>query len=89
MAHPTDFYIAHRLFRFGRNVAQIIQTAEEWGNLTDGPADKAQLMDSLRNDPSRDQHSLQNLRVWHFQTDVPPRDVTEDIINELGAEAAA
>lgn len=81
MTHPTDFYIAHRLFRFGR----LGQDREEWGNLTDGPADKAQLMDDLRNDPSHDQHSLQNLRVWHFQADVPPRDVTEDIINEFQA----
>jgi hypothetical protein len=82
--HPTDFYVAHRLYRFWR-----LGSVEAWGNLTDGPADKAQLMEGLRNDPSRDMHSLQNLRVWHFQDDVPPRDVTEDIINEFQAMEVA
>ena len=83
-AHPTDFFIAHRLFRFLRR-----GSVEQWGNLTDGPVDKAQLMEDLRNDPSRDQHSLQNLRVWHFQADVDPRDVTEDIIDEFQAMECA
>jgi hypothetical protein len=84
-AHPTDFYIAHRLFRFGR----LGQTVAQWGNLTDGPVDKAQLMEDLRNDPSRNLPSLQNLRVWRFQDDVPPRDVTEDVLDEFFAQEVA
>ena len=83
--HPTDFYTAFRLFHFGR----LGHTVAQWGNLTDGPVDLAQLLDDIRNDPSADRPTLATLKVWHFRDDAPPRDVTEDVLAEAFAEEAA
>ena len=79
--HPTEFYIAHRLFTFGRNG----QTVTEWGSLTDGPADRADVLEAIREDRGVAQLSLQTLRVYHFQADVPARDVTEDVLADAYA----
>lgn len=80
--HPTDFYTAHRLFTFQRQG----KTVTEWGGLTDGPADRAELMEALHEFDSYP--TLQTLRVYHFQADVPARDVTEDVIDMFLAEVA-
>lgn len=81
--HPTDFYVAHRLFAGRAFIAGPV-----WGALTDGPEDRNEVIDRL-NEWARDPEAwnspdLTTLRVWHFQDDVPPRDVTEDVLALAG-----
>lgn len=80
MKHPETFYIAHRVYD--------LRGGQTWGSLTDGPADRDEMltrvMDSFRDKAP----TLGNLRVWWFQDDVPPRDVTEDFITAWEVENA-
>lgn len=69
--HPTDFYIAHRSVDLGNGPV--------WCNITDGPCDYAELIE-VRLPWDEQAPTLQNTRIWHFQDDVPTRDVTEDVI---------
>lgn len=89
-AHPQDFYIAHRVYTFSRNH----QPVTEWGAMTDGPEDREGILERVTDWmkearsmawPVKEAHepSLATLRVWHFQADVPARDVTEDILGEV------
>ena len=70
--HPTDFYIAHRTVDLGKGPV--------WANLTDGPCDYAELIDE-RLPWDEQAPTLENTRIWHFQGDVPCRDVTEDVLD--------
>ena len=83
--HPTDFYIAHRVFSGAPFKAPI------WGSMTDGPEDRDDVVarildDMIRRDCS--EPSLATVKVWHFQDDVPPRDVTEDVLAIVAARQA-
>lgn len=87
--HPADFYVAHRLFIVSRRG----EPTPEWGGLTEGPAD---LTDVLReigewagSPVALNAPSPATLRVWHFQPDVPARDVTEDVLERLMVGEAA
>lgn len=82
--HPTDFYIAHHLYS-----GRAFPNGPVWGCLTDGPEELSEVLDRLR-DLSIGPHvmtndipSLENVRIWHFQDDVPARDVTEDVLQLL------
>lgn len=81
--HPADFYVAHQLFTFHRDHQEVTQ----WGSLTDGPADRADVLDSIRE--MKITPTLAVLRVYHFRDDAPARDVTEDMIAEAFVEEAA
>lgn len=74
-AHPSNFYIAHALFEGDR-----FRAGGEWGMLTDGPADRDDLRVALTNhfDAKPD---LDQVKVWLFQDDATPREVTEDVID--------
>jgi hypothetical protein len=91
MTHPADFYIAHRLYTFRR----LHKSVTEWGSFTDGPEDRQHVLDLVadwQHEGGEHTPALTTLRVWHFQADVPARDVTEDILAEAMAqiqEAAA
>lgn len=70
--HPANFYIAHRTIDLGEGPV--------WGSLTDGPCDLGELMEIYL--PFDEQApTMENTRIWHFQGDVPTRDVTEDILD--------
>ena len=78
MQHPTNFYIAHRVYS-----GRAFPNGPTWGAMTDGPEDRAALVDRISSDfPEAD---LGTLRVWRFQDDVPARDVTDDILSEVAA----
>ncbi len=79
-AHPTDFYIVHHLFS-----GQAFPRGPVWGTLTDGPADRDDVIREIR-EFNGDRMTLATLRVWHFQADVQVRDVTEDILAEAYAD---
>lgn len=87
--HPTDFYIAHRLYTLNRNHV----TVTKWGSFTDGPEDRQSVLyliaDALPEHGNGQPLSLDNLRVWHFQSDVPVRDVTEDMLADAAAQVEA
>ncbi len=80
--HPTDFYIAHRVF-----AGVAFPKGPVWGSLTDGPEYLEdvveQIIDGMCYYELSDHvaPSLDTVRVWHFQDDVPPRDVTEDVLH--------
>lgn len=86
--HATDFYIVHAHFTFLRQ-GQIVQ---QWGSLSDGPYDRDEALDAIADHfHKRDmpRPTLANVRVFHFQPDVPARDVTEDMLAALDQEDAA
>jgi hypothetical protein len=75
--HATDFYIAHHLYSNPR----AFPNGPVWGALSDGPEDRRQVIDRINELVDEGtEPTLKNVRVWHFQADVPVRDVTEDII---------
>ena len=84
--HPQNFYVAHRLFPGKRG------TAPAWGALTDGPEELddviARIWD-MRSEQWGYMPTLEQVRVWHFQDDVPPRDVTEDVLSLMAAKQEA
>ena len=82
--HPTEFYVVHALFTFQRQHQSVTQ----WGSLSDGPCDREEALDCISDHFRRKMPTLQNLRVFLFQSDAPARDVTEDMIAALTAEAA-
>ena len=85
---PRDFYVAFTLFTFTRLRGEVT----EWGNLTDGPHSRTEVLDAISDyfhPKDKPRPSLANVKVFHFRDDAPARDVTEDIINELEAEVAA
>jgi hypothetical protein len=82
IAHPADFYIVHALF-----IGRAFPRGPVWGNLTDGPADRAEAFEAI-NEHTDDAPTLGNLRVFHFRDDAPARDVTEDFILEWEAAHA-
>lgn len=83
LPHPEDFYIAHRLYE-----GEAFHPHLTWGSLTDGPTEFDDLLCAIAESfgrPSTPYYvhmdlSLDTLRVWHFQGDVAPRDVTEDVV---------
>lgn len=84
--YPRTFYIAHMLFE-----GAPFREGGEWGEITDGPADWSDLREAIVCHFRAEPPTLANLRIWHFQPDVPARDVTEDVIAVLSgrwAEAA-
>lgn len=86
--HPTDFYVVHAHFTFLRQ-GQLVQ---QWGSLSDGPVGRDEALDAISDHFSKRDSAkptLDNVRVFHFQADVPARDVTEDMLADLEAEAAA
>lgn len=87
MTHPTDFLIAHRLFL---NLRQGPRTVDVWGALTDGPEDMPQLLDRLADWAATHDGppSLATLKVWRFQCDAAPREVTEDVLALLDQRLA-
>jgi hypothetical protein len=84
-AHPSNFYVAHRLFSGLRN-----HPGPVWGAMTDGPEDRGEVVDRIcewaADSDDADKPSLSTLRVWWFQDDVPVRDVTEDVLAEAFAQ---
>jgi hypothetical protein len=85
--HPTDFFIVHAHFTFLRQG----QPVQQWGSLSDGPCDRIEALDAISDHfHKRDmpRPTLANVRVFHFQADVPARDVTEDLLAELEVEPA-
>lgn len=82
--HPTEFYVAHALFAF----FQARQQVTKWGSLSDGPCDRHEVLDYVREHFRAARPNLANLRVFHFQSDAPARDVTEDMIAVLMEDAA-
>ena len=90
MTHPLppDYYIALRFF-YSQDARPM-----DWGDMCDGACDLGQILDELiklttaTHIIAPEQPSLQTLKVWRFQDDVPPRDVTEDVLDKL-AEALA
>lgn len=86
--HPSDFYVVHAHFTFLRQ-DQLVQ---QWGSLSDGPCDRTEALDCISDHFSKRDSAkptLANVRAFHFQDDVPARDVTGDILAELEAEAEA
>ncbi len=87
MTRPTDYYTAMRLFYMGGKCIG-------WGNVTDGPGDLDEILDDLiqlstaQITITNEMPSLQTLIVWRFQADVPPREVTEDVLNMLAVRLA-
>jgi hypothetical protein len=84
MQHPTNFFIAHRLFS-----GRAFPKGPVWGALTDGPEDRGEVVDRICEWAAEDDDqkpSLATLRVWWFQDDVPVRDVTEDVLAEAFAQ---
>ena len=78
--HPKNFLIAHHWVDGIRNPC--------WGALSDGPCDRADMLDFVL-DAFRDTApTLTTLWVMQFSDDVPPRDVTEDFILEWEAAHA-
>lgn len=80
--YPSEFFVVHRLFT-GKPFA-----APTWGSLSDGPYDRTEALDCIADSFHGEEATLDNLRVWHFQPDVPARDVTEDMIALLVRRAA-
>lgn len=78
--HPKDFYIAHHLYS-----GRAFPKGPVWGALSDGPEDRRQVIDRINE--MGDDATLATIRVWHFQDDVPARDVTEDILAEAAQVA--
>jgi hypothetical protein len=82
--HPSDFYVAHHLYS-----GRAFPKGPVWGALTDGPEEWREVIDRIN---ELEDASLETVRVWHFQDDVPARDVTEDMLAEaaqLATEWAA
>ena len=79
--HPASFYIAHRFY-----------PKHGWGMLTDGPEELSEVLDRIgqwsQGSGPDVVPALETLRVWRFQDDVPPRDVTEDVLANFDAEVA-
>lgn len=75
--YPTDFYTIDRWFGAG---------IDAWGTLSDGPVEDrrdvlGRIIDSFDDGVPAD---LTTLRVMHFTADFAPRDVTEDILMDIG-----
>lgn len=79
--HPQEFFVVHALLTFQRNHRSVTQ----WGSLSDGPYDRTEALDCISDHFREEAPTLENLRVFHFQDDVPARDVTEDILAEVEA----
>ena len=77
--HPTDFFIIHIWYEgYGHG----------WGNLSEKPILNQAEAESQLQDAMRDSFhgaSLETVKVWRFQSDVPARDVTEDVLRSIGA----
>ena len=70
-AYPTDHYHADAVFD--------LQRGSEWGTLTDGPANFNTVVLSIASHFD-ERPDATRLRIWHFQPDTPPIDVTADVI---------
>jgi hypothetical protein len=73
--HPSSFYVAHILYS-----GRAFPKGPVWGALTDGPEELAEVIDRLNGWERDDAPTIATLKVWRFQDDVPPRDVTEDVL---------
>jgi hypothetical protein len=76
--HPQDFYTAHRVF-----TGRAFPNGPVWGALTDGPEDLEDVLERLwgmRSEAWGEMPTRDVVMIWHFQDDVPPRDVTEDVL---------
>ncbi len=88
--HPTDFYLANRIYHLTRQGRPSI----EWGALTDGPESLDDVVEKIVDyaqscrTTQAEQPSIETVKVWRFQDDVPPRDVTEDVMALVAARLA-
>jgi hypothetical protein len=77
--YPTDCYIVHRWFG---------QKYGGWADLGDGPVETRDEAEIAIMEAFKDEWraaDLTTVKVWHVQPDVPPRDVTEDLLRSIGA----
>lgn len=76
--YPSEFYIAHALF-----TGHPFPPGGTWGDITDGPVDWHELREKIAETFRDEPPTRDELKVWHFQADVAPREVSEDVIGVL------
>ena len=76
---PPEYYIAMAVYT-------ELDGGPVWGQITDGPEDYAGCWDEIVEHFKTDTApTLATLKVWHFTPDAPPRDVTEDMIDDMSS----